>query len=320
MLLNPITERLDEDTMLEALTMKKRSVNSRPLRQERKHGSSVQFNTTSAHLTNNKWLVVGNEGGVCVYCKLFINGSEVPNKIGKFVTKPWCNYSRVKDISEHEANLYHKNSATRASNFLSTSLGQTEPINILVNNQKRKAREVTKQRLHSIIKSLVFCARQGLALRGHRNESQPLLAADGPAGVIRGDVNRGNFLQLLDFRRDSGDNDIDIHVNKRSKYTSPSIQNELLNLAAQQITDGLIGDIQSSKYFAIIADETTDVSNTEQLCVALRYYDNDTKQQQTEEKFIEFVPVQSLRGKIRSNRMHENSARTILHVKYFFIM
>lgn len=133
-----------------------------------------------------------------------------------------------------------------------------------------------------------------MALRGHRDESTALLPPSDDRNIIRGDVNRGNFLQLLSLQRDSGDSNIDIYVNKRSKYTAPTVQNELLQLIADQLNASILRDIQSGKYFSVIADETTDISNTEQLCVALRYFDTETGK--TEEKFLEFIPVHSIRG------------------------
>lgn len=56
-----------------------------------------------------------------------------------------------------------------------------------------------------------------------------------------------------------------------ASYTSPLIQNQLLKLSADCVLDEIRKQIASSPYCAVIADETKDVSKTEQLSICLRY-------------------------------------------------
>ncbi|CAG2218220.1 unnamed protein product [Mytilus edulis] len=60
---------------------------------------------------------------------------------------------------------------------------------------------------------------------------------------------------------------------KNYKYTSPDIQNELLKIMAQMIVREISDNIRKSLYFGLMADETTDVANKEQLVVCLRWID-----------------------------------------------
>lgn len=60
---------------------------------------------------------------------------------------------------------------------------------------------------------------------------------------------------------------------KNDKYTSPDIQNELLKIMVQMIVREISDNIRKSLYFALMADETTDVANKEQLVVCLRWID-----------------------------------------------
>jgi len=55
----------------------------------------------------------------------------------------------------------------------------------------------------------------------------------------------------------------------------------------------IFSDISQCKYFAILADETTNVSQTEQLSLSVRFI-KDTK---VHEEFLFFVPVSSTAGK-----------------------
>ena len=48
---------------------------------------------------------------------------------------------------------------------------------------------------------------------------------------------------------------------KQLKYDTPEIQNEMINIMAQEIVRHLSNQIRASKLFAILADETTDASN-----------------------------------------------------------
>ena len=57
-----------------------------------------------------------------------------------------------------------------------------------------------KEILTSIIKCLEFCVRQGIGLRSHRNEN------------TTSSFNNGNFKELLEFRRNSGDNILRKHL------------------------------------------------------------------------------------------------------------
>ena len=82
-------------------------------------------------------------------------------------------------------------------------------------------------------------------------------------------------MQLLHFR---GRDDPTIYQwleKKGSKYTSPMIQNEILLLMSLQITRGIANDIQKAKFFTIMIDECTDISNHEQLVICIRWVQLD---------------------------------------------
>lgn len=51
--------------------------------------------------------------------------------------------------------------------------------------------------------------------------------------------------------------------------------------------------VNDSKCFTVLADETTDISVIEQLALCVRYVDKNKK---VNESFLKFIPVQSLTG------------------------
>ena len=71
------------------------------------------------------------------------------------------------------------------------------------------------------------------------------------------------------------------------------MQNQILSLMGDAIQKQILSDISQCKYFSILVDETTDVSQTEQLSLSVRFI-RDTK---VHEEFLCFVPVSSTTGK-----------------------
>jgi len=71
------------------------------------------------------------------------------------------------------------------------------------------------------------------------------------------------------------------------------MQNQIISLMGDAIQKQILSDIFQCKYFSILADETTDVRQTEQLSLSVRFI-KDTK---VHEEFLCFVPVSSTTGK-----------------------
>ena len=62
---------------------------------------------------------------------------------------------------------------------------------------------------------------------------------------------------------------------KQLKYTSHEIQNGILSIMAQAILRRLVRRIQSSVFFTLMVDETTDISNREQVVLVFRWVEDD---------------------------------------------
>lgn len=50
----------------------------------------------------------------------------------------------------------------------------------------------------------------------------------------------------------------------------------MIDILADQVRQKIVGNIEAAKWYTVIADEVTDVSNKEQLSLVLRYVDPDT--------------------------------------------
>ena len=93
----------------------------------------------------------------------------------------------------------------------------------LVANNRRK--------VHSIVETILFCGRQNIPLRGHRDSG---LDVDRNATACH-----GNFWALLEFRIAAGDSILQDHLAnapRNAMYTSPDIQNQVLDILGDHYT------------------------------------------------------------------------------------
>ena len=75
-----------------------------------------------------------------------------------------------------------------------------------------------------------------------------------------------------------------------SKYTCPDIQNEIIFFPAKQILDGIIDNCKRSVIYALIADESTDVTNKEQISICIRFVGRkEDEKYRIREEFLTFV-------------------------------
>ena len=100
---------------------------------------------------------------------------------------------------------------------------------------------------------ILLTATQNIAQRGHREGD---------------DVsNPGNVKKILQFAA-KHDPVIANRIKngpKNEKYTSSSIQNEMIETLSHMVLDEIVENVQRARFFTIQADETKDVRKTEQL-------------------------------------------------------
>ena len=73
-----------------------------------------------------------------------------------------------------------------------------------------------------------------------------------------------------------------------AKYTSPEIRNQMIKLVCSAILDEIIRRVKEAELYAIIADETPDLSRTEQLSILVRYVWNGV----VEERLLAVEPME----------------------------
>ena len=111
---------------------------------------------------------------------------------------------------------------------------------------------------------------------------------------LQGHNNSDNFTQLL-YLLSTKDKNIMGHLDGKvgHKYHHHSVQNELLNIMGVQVLQKKLATIRDCKFFSIMADEGTNISNLEQLSFCARTVDNDLN---VEEDFLGFYEIDKIKS------------------------
>lgn len=144
-----------------------------------------------------------------------------------------------------------------------------------------------------IVSSIQFLARQGPALRGH-------------------DDNKGNFVQLLRLRQNDSP-DLLNWLTRKTSWTSPLIQNEILDLLGITIVRNLATILRSRQYFAMIVDGSRDCSGQEQESICIRTVDNDLT---VHEDFVGFYKMTTTTGGAIANMIKDVLVRLQLPMSF----
>ncbi|PIN08838.1 hypothetical protein CDL12_18585 [Handroanthus impetiginosus] len=140
-------------------------------------------------------------------------------------------------------------------------MNQDQHIYFAFQKQSDELKKEYQIKLLTSIDCIRFLLCQGLAFCG-RDESLD-------------SSNRRNFLELLSFLANHNDvtNEVVVgRMQKNLKLTSLVIQKDIVNVIACEIRNSIIKDL-GDDYFAILVDESRDVSGKEQMVVVLRYVD-----------------------------------------------
>ena len=83
---------------------------------------------------------------------------------------------------------------------------------------------------------------------------------------------------------------------RNATYTSKTIQNEIISVIGEAIQAKILNEVhEGSKLFSVIANETRDILNKEQMPLIIRYVDTHYN---IHEKFITLRNVEVLQVKI----------------------
>jgi hypothetical protein len=222
------------------------------------------------------WLVYSKHlrGALCLYCVLF-PPKIVAGILGSFVTR---SFNRFKNIHEycnkHVSSQYHQSAVIDAKNF-----SEQMPVDVMMKTAHQKDIENNRKIMLSIISTIIFCGTHDMPLRGKENH-------------------QGVFEDLLKLSIESGDLTIKEHFEtgkKNAMYTSPQIQNEIINLCGLVVKSEIIKAAKKAYAYSVMADETCDISGKEQLSIGIRFYDENINS--IREEFLGFVELTAMDAK-----------------------
>ena len=247
----------------------------------------------------------------CFYCmKSFSKLTAEGNKEPAFTSIGFKNWKKALDsFKEHQNSKCHKGAVTLE--VIVPSCG--DPL-AMMNQKLEDSRMKERRYLRIVVECIQYLARQGLPFRGsdHVDDNLTQLL------ILRGKDNP-EVLQR-----------ISCSLPNQRKFTHQDFQNEFITLMANDVLRKKLELIKLSKFFSIICDKYTDVSNKEQLSFCVRwvhenltpkedflgYYEipnikSDTIVQAIKDSLIRFqLPLQNLRGQTydgASNMMGEKS-------------
>lgn len=239
----------------------------------------------SSWLKKYNWLVYSPslDGVLCLHCALF---SDNRKQKGALVSRPFNKWKKISsELADHANNAYHSR-AMSASKLLVDCINKPElTLPDGFDTTTRQRRVENRHILKMIIKAILFCGKQCIALRGDHEEMSVM-------------GNPGNFLSLLSILSEHEllQRHLQAPRDKSALYMSPQIQNELLSVLSKMILNDILKEIRKAKFFSIMADEATS-HNHEQLSLCLRFVDEGKN---IREEFIEFVHMDIVSGHSRA--------------------
>ncbi|KRG99314.1 hypothetical protein GLYMA_18G136400v4, partial [Glycine max] len=169
----------------------------------------------------------------CLCCYLFRHNFGKQSGGDTFVIEGFTNWNKKERLSSH--------------------------IEVAISKQSKKVHDLYRRRLTSSIDCFRFLLKQGLAFRGHDESTNS--------------ANQGNFLELLKFlveHNESINHIVLENTLENHQLIAPKIQKDIVNAAALETTNAIITDL-GDELFVIIVDEARDISNKEQMAIALCY-------------------------------------------------
>ena len=232
--------------------------------------SSSKFR--DAWLEKYRWLRYSpsKNGAFCINCLLFGNKNS---ERGQLVSSALTNFHKAASALErHVTQASHCLATSDLATFLAAASRHAGSVQTQVISGAAQIRAQNRAKLRMIVKTLLFCGRQNIPLRGHREPP----TRDLDLATLPVDSNPGNFLALLHLLANSGSSDLTrlFHGAQGCTYLSRDVQNELISIIGDTIRGDIVADVHKARFFAISADEASDVANLEQLPLVVRFVDS----------------------------------------------
>ncbi len=205
------------------------------------------------------WLAYSkrDNGGYCMSCILFGHGQD-GGDLGILVSRPMVNFTKALSttLPKHEQKESHNMAVTRLGDFMAVMDGKRQDVHMSLDTAVAQRVATNRLKLEAIVDTILLCGRQNIALRGHRDS-----CSDAEANSTS---SHGNFRAILQYAVKRGDTVLGEHLRtaaSNATYTISTIQNEIISIIGDHIRSSIIDNVKRARWFTVIADEVTDVSN-----------------------------------------------------------
>jgi hypothetical protein len=150
--------------------------------------------------------------------------------------------------SEHLSRNYHVDAAAKAESFIAVMRNPAREISVQLDSAAQREIDSNRRVLVPIIETIIFLARCGIPLRGHRDSGR----ISCPASFADVETDQGNFRGLLQFRAASGDSVLACHLASapaNAVYVSPRIQSDLIGSVGYIILRHVVDEVNEAGFF-----------------------------------------------------------------------
>lgn len=243
----------------------------------------AQFGTQQRRI-NSEWFdefgswieySISKDAAFCLYCYLFKGrlGSDCFVLTG---SRDWKNKERLRD-HVGRVGSGHNNACMLSQNLLN----QYQHIAMQFDNQIDQAREVYKDRLEAFIKVVRLLLQLGLPFGGHEE--------------IDESERQCNFHAVLEFlvANNTKARNVLKNAQEDAMIATPMVQRDIVRACAIETLNVIRSDIGDA-FFAIVVNDSCDLSMKEQLVVVVRYVDRRGCVMERVIGFIHVVEITSL--------------------------
>lgn len=172
-----------------------------------------------------------------------------------FVDKGFRKWKDMKELlTQHDSSTKHKDSTVLWMQAKNVSAGKVESVANLVNCQRKSEVLENRNHLKILILATSYLARQGLAFRGNDE--------------TKDSSNKGNLVELLETMSELSPQLRERLKTRYGHYTSAEYQNDILHCLANTLRKNVVNSL--GPYWALMVDESKDVSRKEQLSFVVR--------------------------------------------------
>ena len=209
-----------------------------------------------------KWLIysVVRDAAYCYPCMQFEPHSS---KETSFTIKGFRFWKRALDqrgFPRHEKCVTHIQAMQKWNEKI-----RRDNMNLAVSTLAcKRPLEQNRYYVKSIAEIIQFIAVNELALRGEYNLDEH--------------IEESLFIRLFQYtlKKDKELADCYLKIPKNACYTSPEIQNEVIDILTETVRENICSDIKSGdvKYFTLLEDGTKDKNQRENISIGIRYVKN----------------------------------------------